>query len=102
MIYTSNFKQLDCDISLGETTFLSLFQFGLWNDCNVKNLLLTMPSLPIIKPMTKVIKTQWPSLHNDLKLNEILTMEQSEKHLEKIDNFDDMTHRNNVGFPSIP
>jgi hypothetical protein len=29
MIYTSNFKQLDCDISLGEATFLSLFQFGL-------------------------------------------------------------------------
>ncbi len=52
--------------------------------------------------MTKVIKNNDLPSHNDLKLNEILTMEQSEKHLEKIDNFDDMTHRNNVGFPSIP
>jgi len=41
-------------------------------------------------------------LHNDLKLNEILTMEQSEKRIEKIDNFDDMTFRSNVGFPLIP
>jgi hypothetical protein len=35
-------------------------------------------------------------------LNEILTAEQSEKHVEKNDNFDDMTPRNNIGFPSIP
>jgi hypothetical protein len=40
-------------------------------------------------------------MHNDLKLNEILTMEQSEKHLEKIDNFDNMTVRRNVDFFSI-
>ncbi len=40
--------------------------------------------------------------HNDLKLNDILTMEQSEKHVEKIDNFDDMTPQSNVGFLSIP
>jgi hypothetical protein len=61
-----------------------------------------MPSLPIIKPVTKVIKNNDLPSPNDLKLNEILTMEQSEKHLEKIDNFDNMTHWNNVGFPSIP
>jgi hypothetical protein len=79
MIYTSNFKQSDCDISLGEAIFLSLFQFGLWSDRNVKNLLLK-PSLPIIKPVTKVIKNNDLPSHNDLKLNEILTMEQSEKH----------------------
>jgi hypothetical protein len=60
MIYTSNFKQSDCDISLGEAIFLSLFQFGLWSDRNVKNLLLK-PSLPIIKPVTKSHKKQWPS-----------------------------------------
>jgi hypothetical protein len=29
-------------------------------------------------------------------------MEQSEKHVEKIDNFDDMTPQSNVGFLSIP
>jgi len=42
-----------------------------------------MPSLPIIKPVTKVIKNNDLPSHNDLKLNEIHTMEQSEKHLER-------------------
>jgi len=40
VMYASDFKQLACDISWDEVTFISQFQFGLRN--NVKDLLFTM------------------------------------------------------------
>jgi hypothetical protein len=43
MVYASKFKQLAYDISWGEATFISQFQFGLWND--VKDLLFTLLDL---------------------------------------------------------
>jgi hypothetical protein len=42
MVYASKFKQLACDISWGEATFINQFQFGLQVD--VKDLLLTLPN----------------------------------------------------------
>ncbi len=39
-MYTSNFRQLICNISWDKTTFMSQFQYGSCN--NVKDLLLTM------------------------------------------------------------
>jgi hypothetical protein len=43
MVYALEFKQLACDYTWGETTFISQFQVGLQGD--VTNLLLTLPDL---------------------------------------------------------
>ncbi len=41
-VYASKFKQLTCDISWDEATFMSQFQFGLCSD--MKDLFLNMPN----------------------------------------------------------
>jgi hypothetical protein len=55
MMYALEFKQLACDISWDEITFMNQFQFGLCND--MKDLLFTMLNLSMLnKTITQVVQ----------------------------------------------
>ncbi len=55
-MYALEFKQLACDISWNEITFMNQFQFGLCND--MKDLLFNMLNLSILnKTITQVVQS---------------------------------------------
>jgi hypothetical protein len=55
MMYALEFKQLACDISWDEITFVNQFQFGMCN--GMKNLLFTMLNLSMLnQTITQVVQ----------------------------------------------